>query len=119
MNERAAAGDAVGDSDHEQHGRVITEQVVHQSQPLVPRQHLREQGLQQRPRVHLQSIHTHSNVTSSGHVYSHKLGLGFAGDGCSDLEEDLGLALNCFTECVLTGLSLDRQWQSLPDERNA
>ena len=119
MNERAAAGDAVGDSDHEQHGRVITEQVVHQSQPLVPRQHLREQGLQQWPRVHLQSIHTCSNATNSGHVYSHKLGLGFAGDGCSDLEEDLGLALIIFTKCAFDRIITRSTMALLPDGRNA
>lgn len=56
----ASTYDAVGYSDHEQHGGVVAEQIIHETQPLIFGQHLREERLKQWPRIHLHIENTMS-----------------------------------------------------------
>lgn len=56
-----AAGD-VGHTGHDQEWRMIGENVVKESEPLITSQNLREQGLQQRPRIKLTQRSTINSV---------------------------------------------------------
>lgn len=49
-----AAAHHVRCHDEQKEGRVVGENVVEQLQPLIPCQHLREEGFQERPSVQLQ-----------------------------------------------------------------